>query len=63
MDAIGTFERNIGGRFIYKLDPQDPHRHVVYHAQTMKIICWLPRSFNIWQNSGQLQIWFLAKGL
>ena len=54
---IGTFERNILGRFIYKT----PTEYKVYKAQGMKFLGSLPRSFNIWQNVGQLAIWFLTR--
>ena len=56
---IGAFERNIHGRFIYKSESG----YAIYKAQGMDLIRWMPRSFNIWQNLGQLEIWFLANGL
>ena len=47
---LGTFERNIGGRFIYK----NQSGYAIFRAQGMVFLSWMPRSFNIWQNQGQL---------
>jgi len=57
--TYGTFERNIGGRFIYK----NRGGYDIYRAQGMVFLRCLPRCFNIWQNQGQLEIWLLANGL
>lgn len=53
---LGTFERNIGGVFVYK------HKggYFFVRAQGMAPVGIMPRSFNIWQD--QLRIWLLAKG-
>lgn len=55
---IGPFERSVGGIFIYKIT----RGYLLYRAQGMELLSIQPRSFNVWQNSGQLKIWFLANG-
>lgn len=57
-DMLGSFERNVLGKFVYKTSGS----YTVYRAQGMNLLMTLPRTFNIWQNAGQLEIWFLAKG-
>lgn len=56
----GSMERNIGGLIIYR---QAAH-YLVLDARKLPFEEWgtLPRSFNIWQNIGQLKIFFLAHG-
>lgn len=52
---LGTFERNVGGVFIYK------HKggYLFMRAQGMAPVGIMPRWFNIWQS--QLRIWLIAK--
>ena len=57
--AIGTFERNIHGWFIYKTG----NGYYAYRAQDMfggTMCVFLPSYINIWQS--QLYIWMLATG-
>lgn len=55
----GSFERNVGGKFIYRAEDA----YFVFQAQGMRLLGWLPLTVNIWQNSGQLQIWLMANDL
>ena len=55
---LGSFEMNVLGTFIYKrLDG-----YYLYRAQGMTYLGSFPRSYNIWQNVGQLKIYLLALG-
>ena len=55
---IGTFERNILGRFIYRTDKE----YLFFRAQGMIELGRMPRSFNIWQMHGMIAVWIMAKG-
>lgn len=57
---IQTMERNVGGLIIYKARGY----YRVLDCRVCPFIEWgtLPLSFNIWQNIGQLKIFFLACG-
>lgn len=57
-EMLGSFERNVLGVFIYK----QSRGYSFFRAQGMDFFGIMPRSFNIWQNIGQLRIWLLAKG-
>jgi hypothetical protein len=58
-------ERKVAGLFIYKSLEPFCYRVIDYRPQSPT---WgaewgvLPRTFNIWQNIGQLKIFFLAHG-
>lgn len=55
---IGSMERNVGGLLIYS-------RGTYYYVLDCRVCpfqWWgtLPTCFNVWQNIGQLKIYFLA---
>jgi hypothetical protein len=56
-------ERNVAGLMIYK-GPVGSGYYRVIDCRRVPFEEWgtLPRSFNIWQNIGQLKIFFLAHG-
>jgi hypothetical protein len=53
-------ERNVGGLLIYN----GHDYYTVLDCRVCPFVSWgmLPKSFNIWQNIGQLKIFFLAHG-
>lgn len=60
---IGTFERNIGGNFIYRTDAEyivmDPQRF--FAERNNAVTDRIPRSVNIWQAARDIRIWLLAR--
>jgi hypothetical protein len=63
-NCLGTFERNLGGLFMYRdWKSRNDIDYTIRDAQTSRPICTLPKEFNAWQASGQIKIWLLAKGL
>lgn len=62
--CLGTFERNLGGLFLYRVwKSRDNITYILRDAQSGEVICILPRTFNAWQDARDLRIWLLAKGL
>ena len=57
---IGAMQRNVGGLLIYKL----PKWYYVLDCRSCPFRIWgtLPLTFNIWQQIGQIKIFFLAHG-
>jgi hypothetical protein len=57
---MGAMERNVSGLIIYSNGRDKPY--LVLDCRVCPFEAWgtLPPSFNIWQNIGQLKIWFLA---
>jgi hypothetical protein len=58
--VIGTMERNVGGLFIYRKE----RSYYVLDCRVCPFEEWgtLPFTFNVWQQSGQLKIFFLYRG-
>ena len=56
----GSMERNVGGLMIY----QQKTRYLVLDCRTCPYSIWgtLPLTFNVWQQPGQIKIFFLAHG-
>lgn len=54
----GSMERNVGGLLIYK----STYWYFVLDCRCCPFMRWgtLPKTFNVWQNIGQLKIFFLA---
>jgi hypothetical protein len=57
---FGSMQRNVGGLLIYK---REDH-FLVLDARRCPFREWgtLPLQFNVWQQMGQLRIFFLAHG-
>jgi hypothetical protein len=64
MIPIGTMERNVGGLVVYRAQPLPAAIYVVMDCRTCPYRIWgtLPATFNVWQQIGQLKIFFLAHG-
>lgn len=56
IQTIGSFERSIGGFFIYR----DGNSYVAYRAQGMLFRVRFHLGINIWQS--QFHIWLIANG-